>query len=781
MRVSLVIVLVAGLAACAAAAHARVIGELAQVGFRVQAGYGYRVGEWLPVLVRLRVEGADLFSGTLRFEQMDIDGDRCAIETPVSLSPDSPEAREFWLYCPVSQDERESITLRLLDDAGNATPILGEDGNVRMALTSSNLPVMVGSEHTLVLDISEQAVPALTRIDGDETPLMFPPEVATCPPSRLPDRWYGLEMVDIIVWNRPDVGTMTPDQIDALREWTRRGGMFVIAVGRHTDASKLVGLESMLPATIAGTYAVTEKNDSLARFMGAEAEAAFDPPLTFAHLVPRSGMHAQFEHALGDDKVADADDTGLVSEEAFDEAAVAADDGLEKRPLVVRGRFGFGEVVMISADLLDVGRVSSEADARRTYKAMLRFRQFPSKPQQAFNFNATDLFPYVRTVIDFGTLAGAYLIIAFVFIVAYILGSTVATWHFLQKRKWSHHNWSAFAIAAIVASAISVSAVQAVRGVGASAAQLSIVDAVAGNSEAQARCFFGIKTATHSALDIWLPSDPLGDEAEQQNPCKLKPIPPALFAIENPFSDPQRYRARPERARLDNVEIRATLKQFEGRWLGHLDGTLAAEIRMASAAATPQGWIENRLPVDLEQCELFITGAPPQPALRDQSILVLHLGNLRAGERVDLERRIAEFNGFKDGRLDRESTRLASRYGSWSRHYRLMGNLAGGSDGPKSVDSDTVTDTLLMLSVFNELEPKSVSAEFATDFARSRMRDIDLSNDLYPDQAFIIGYTRDAGPARICTRPAGSDRDFRPIHPRHARTMYRFAVPIERN
>lgn len=757
MRVLFVVVVALGLAALATPARARVIGELAQVGFRVQGGYGYRVGEWLPVLVRLRVEGPDLFSGTLRFEQEDTDGDRCAVEAPVSLSPDSPEAREFWLYCPATQDERGTVTVRLLDDAGNATPVMAEDGTVSMQLTSANLPLLIDSEHTVVLDISERAVPALGHIDGGELPLMFPPEIATCPPARLPDRWYGMEMVDVIVWNRPDTTLLTPDQIDALREWTRRGGMLVMAVGRQTDASKLIGLETMLPATITGTYAVAELDDSLARFFGAGSPQDFDSPLTLAQLTPSPGAHVQFTHKLG------ADENG---------------EGGESHPLVVRGRFGVGEVVLVSADLLDMGRLTSEEDSQHIYRELLRFRLFPSKPKQGFNFNATDLFPYVRSVVDFGTLASTYLVIAFVFIIVYILGSTVATWHFLQKRRWAHHNWSVFAIAAIVASVLSVAAVQAVRGVSASGAQLNIIDAVSGSNNATALCYFGLKTATHSRLDVWLPADRIGDDPEQEDPCKLKPIPASLYSLGNPFSDPQRYIARPERARLDDVHIRATLKQFEGKWVGHLDGTLNADIKATTLASPPQGWIENRLPNDLEQCVLVFTGVDPQIGLRDVSILVLHLGTLRAGERIDLAKRIAEYNTFRDGGIDVEKARLSSRYDKWAGHYRLMGNFTGSNDGPRNIDSDTVTDTLLMLSFMHELQPKSVAAEYATDFARSRLRDIDLSDELYRNQGFIIGFSRDPGPIRLCTRSAGSDRAFRPVNPRTARSMYRFAVPI---
>jgi hypothetical protein len=63
-------------------------------------------------------------------------------------------------------------------------------------------------------------------------------------------------------------------------------------------------------------------------------------------------------------------------------------------------------------------------------------------------------------------------------------------------------------------------------------------------------------------------------------------------------------------------------------------------------------------------------------------------------------------------------------------------------------------------------------------------RQLDRSSLLAPDTALFIGFSEDAGPARIKIRATGGgDDDWRPIHPRsggtNRRTVYRITLPIQ--
>lgn len=739
-------------------ARAAVVGEIVQAGFRIREGIAYRSGCWLPVLIELRTDGRETFGGRLRLEQPDTDGDRCAVELPVTLTPGSETARRFWMYCPVNLSGDAEISVRLLNEAGTVEPVYTPDGGAVERLKPAYYPEEVDTEETFVLDVSAKAISKLASLESaGETKLIYPLRVAACPPRNIPDRWYGLEMVDIIVWDQPDLTDLTANQIEAVRQWVWRGGTLLVAAGKSAANLKATGFVDLLPADVSGSRRLEEVDQKLSSLIGANPAQRLRPRIIAANLSPKPGARVQYAQTMGEPPQAYA--------------------------LVVRGRFGFGHVTMIGVDLADLGRVG-DVDYARLFGQLLLLRRHPRQGDDAsFGFvQAQDLFPEVRSPVDFAGLSGLYVIVAFLFIVAYILGSTVAAWHYLQRRGWSHHNWSVFAIAAVAGSAVSVGAVQALRGVGSSVAQLTIVDAWAGSPEAQATCYFGLKTGTHASLDLWLPSDPARDDPEYASACKLKPIPPGRAWLPSSFSDPHRYEALPERARLTNVLMRATLKQFEGHWSGELSGRIDADIGVSRAREiTNDSWIANDLGSDLYRCYLLVAHLDPGPLLREeQAIDVYDLQTIRAGQRItrlgDYLFRIGPKKA--EGQLDFEAIKLKVRHDQWAARHRGIYRLGG--EITRSGDADAVEDTLLLLTTMKDLTPESTYHRYGADLARSHGRRLDLTDGLTTDTAVLIGFTREAGPVRLCVRRAGGGGGFDAREPRTARTMYRFWIPLRR-
>lgn len=761
-RIAALLPALAVLLAAPSMLEARIIGGVVQAGFKVREGAACRTGEWLPILVELRAEGGETFSGVLRVEQKDTDGDRCAVETPVALSPDSPEPRRFWLYVPADLSDSKEVAVRLFDDDGNVTPVVATDGTIVDRMMGPYEPFDLDTEATLILDISEQTVPGLDRIEtSGEKPFIYPPEVATCPPVQLPDRAYGLSMADTIVWNRPDVSPMSPDQVSALRTWVREGGTLVISAAQPLDPARIAGLETLMPVEVKEALPVRRFDSRLSNFLGGKVPERLLEPIYAGRLEPKP--NAVVVESFNPDPPADPAET-------------PAPDAMT--PLIVRGRYGLGEVVVVAFDLSTLSRIQ-DADQTAIYKRLLKLHRFPNPPLQNFGFGRIDLFDYLRTAIGFGGLSIAYLLFAFLFIVLYILGSTVATWHVLARRGWSQHNWSVFAVAAIVGSVISVTFVQAIRGISSAEAQISIIDGVAGTSEARARCYFGLKTATHSLIDLWLPSDIAVDDRDATTTCKLEPISPSLEALQDPFANPHRYYALPERSRLEDVLMRATLKQFAGQWYGDTEGMVSGDIVTRGAVPTSGSWIQNDLPTDLENCQLLIASLDFSGSLRELNTYDFDLGRIKAGERIDLQKRILERsrNLNDKGELDLPKTSLSNRMSDWTRPFSLIGGLTSGMNQANR-NADTFEDVVMLLSVLSELPPRTSQHTNAVDFARSRCYGLDLSNNLTDRQAYLIGFTRASGPVRLGLRSAGSDRDFRPVNPRSARTVYRIAIPV---
>src|SRR5262249_15182142 len=77
-------------------------------------------------------------------------------------------------------------------------------------------------------------------------------DVRPLDPRSLPDRWIGLELADVIVWDDPDPSALTPAQIDAVVDWVRSGGRLVISAARNWQTINQSRLADILPVQITG-------------------------------------------------------------------------------------------------------------------------------------------------------------------------------------------------------------------------------------------------------------------------------------------------------------------------------------------------------------------------------------------------------------------------------------------------------------------------------------------------------------------------------------------------
>jgi hypothetical protein len=330
--------------------------------------------------------------------------------------------------------------------------------------------------------------------------------------------------------------------------------------------------------------------------------------------------------------------------------------------------------------------------------------------------------------------------------------------------------------------------------------QLSIVDATVGYPEATATAYFGLKTPTHSLLDVWLPSDYAQQTEPTRTECFLKPMPsPAeMFSPSAGYADPARYQLVPASAELRKVPIRATLKQFEGRWAGQLRRSLEADIRVASrprprGVAAPEiqrgSTITNNLGHDLTNCYLIqswdnaFTAAGLQRRLPGRDILVHRLGAIADGEQIDVAQR-AYFDPETGGQRAVEdwiSQTLGEFQIEWAYGFSdLLGMLGRRSDVVEDAGLEPHQNALLVLSTLSEHDPRNLGGEqirvAGVDFPRRHCRQLDRSDNLTTDQIMLVGFAKDQGPVTLCTRTG--DRAYKPLFAERAYTMYRFSIPV---
>ena len=149
-----------------------------------------------------------------------------------------------------------------------------------------------------------------------------------------------------------------------------------------------------------------------------------------------------------------------------------------------------------------------------------------------------------------------------------------------------------------------------------------IVDGRAGEVDADGSAYFGLVSPVYSNVDVWLPSDPLLAGKPEASQCYLRPMPEIndWGDMGAQYTDSASYRLFPSTAEIRGVPLRATLKQFEGRWSGFLRGTLDGSLgvqrrRIPSGEDgsggfdetmfTEDSWLENNLGVDLSPCYLI--------------------------------------------------------------------------------------------------------------------------------------------------------------------------------
>ena len=258
--------------------------------------------------------------------------------------------------------------------------------------------------------------------------------------ARAPDRWMGYDAVDAVVWIRPDPTRLSdPSQITALTDYVRRGGELVIAGGAE-DMPVLTKsfLSEMLPATVAGIETVP----------GIPTLSKFD---VRDHSLSRMQL-LRMEDVRG---------KGLLF--------------FRRRPVVVRGAYGFGRVTLIPFDptLEPVAGLRHKDAFWREYLE-IEAKDVRRRETDDLHNVSTSLvgglgrFPRLETV-SFKRLKG--------FAVIYLIAVGPVAFvvlRFVKKLRWS---WVALPCAALAGSVLAAGMVHAGYFTGTRSNSLSIVDA----------------------------------------------------------------------------------------------------------------------------------------------------------------------------------------------------------------------------------------------------------------------------------------------------------------
>ncbi len=755
--------------------RAEITAEMVMVGFPNDLGtqpWLYRGGCYAPLAIRLSMKGEPAKTVYLRLEQRDLDGDIVYSDEFVNLTPElEGSGRLYWLYFvpnPETGHGVDAVAVQVLDENHEAIEV-ASNGRKARKVSLTDIPDVVQGQHFLVLSISKDTAGKLRSL-GKETLKegKFTKElrVSHISPERIPDSWHGLEMVDAIVWDAADAGDVTLQQQQALVEWVRQGGRLIVASGGTSDTLTKSEIGKILPVDIKGVTTATSLPElrgwSLSR--GNPDVEEYPQPMQVTQCTVRPGAQ---------DLVPSAAKT---------------------RTYLARSRFGNGTVTYLPVTFRDLLRIDEleKSNLDDFFRRLLGLR-IGSKDdharQAAFQQNTIDLLGQMRGLIDFAVTTAAYMFIAILFVIAYALIATWGSWFVLRARNMLRYSWTAFAVVALIASVLGLGAVQIGRGgLGFQLHQVTVVDATADRYDGVARAYFGLKTSNYvQDMDLWLPQTGLPDQQPDLTSCILRPLSPIIGGVENEtrFADTRRYPAVPAHALLENVPIRATLKQLEGYWHGDLRGRIKADVRLQRNAAT-NGWVvspDSTLQLmdfghDLKDCMLILS---PQldtdnfgPS-RNSAMSIHPIGDLKDNEAVDLYSRmyryVATINPDEAWRELERQRQLDEQHRKWVADLKAM-------------TSSTATKTLwatLLLTTFNEYVPDSnpdyygIQTAVSSEYAQW----MDRSNVIQPDTALLVGVAvDDPGPVQLFYRSGAGE--FKYLKPKESLVVYRVTIPVQR-
>ncbi len=753
-RAWIVALLAIAVAGAAARAEVKIVGEVVHTGFPCGSQDLFRPGAWCPALVELQNLGDEHLSGKLVLQQRDKDGDVMITESVVGLVAGGP-ARPFRIdFIAEEPGSTGSFLLTLYDENGRHVPVQDKKGNVHQALPAP--PVRsLPSDFMLVLDLSSRPLTWLDVLADQHDAMRYPIAVTRLKPERLPDRWYCLRSVQAIVWDRPDPDRLSPDQIEALLGFVKAGGVLALSAGRTAQTLADSALGEILPVAVSGT----DETDVLQKvwddLLGSRQTGELVPLYERAATVARATARPDAQVLCREDRL--------------------------QTDVVVRRRYGTGVVTFLGVELHDLLRPAEDHldVALRLFPELLGLgisaRTQDARPPSM----KLDLVDEVHAAIGFLGLGGAFLIFVMFFVGGYILIASFATWGWLRHQNSVQHAWTVFAVVAAVFSVLSVGAVQAVRGVGTDLRQLSIVDASLPTQpgapiDAHADVFFGVKTSTHTYLDMRI-----ADAEEAQlagHRCSLKPLPAVRAEVSQTYVAPESYTVRASQATLEGVPIRATLKRLQGHWFGRLEGAFSALLEADRwGRFSKRCFVRNDLGFALKDCYLLLPKTPRMGGvIRGTQINLFEVAaTMRDGEQINL---------LEPGMAIQTSStvnwpKLSDEQSRWVRYFASIGGAKRREANPPFSFSRFAA-AIALLTTLDEYDVYDNASWSKPIILRTHLMHLDLSHLLTQGTALFVAEADVPGPARLALRSAGGPTWRTVDEPDRAKTVFRFAIPV---
>ncbi|MEM1209936.1 MAG: hypothetical protein AAGI54_11780, partial [Planctomycetota bacterium] len=573
--------------------------------------------------------------------------------------------------------------------------------------------------------------------------------------SRMPDRWYGLDLFSVLVWTKdgesfdgPDV---SQDTQRALVDWVRRGGHLIIslpAVGdpwlglpRNHPLSPLLPLDTRRTRRIDGPPPIW-LGSTLALPRPVITRTVFDLPV----------------EGLPGVSVGARDDQG--------------------QPIAVSRRVGFGRVTLLGIDLADnsVAGVGLPNGRERIWNELLGWQApafrtaFLADEIDANRFgrphlrNAVFLDDWIARQTDRpGTVATALLLAILAFGLYWLLAGPVA-YAVLRAKHLQQRSWVVFAGVVGVFTVVAWVGAWVLRPATENVTHFSVVDFIDGERDARVNSWFSLFLPSFGPQEIDLGPD----TPEAANTL----VSPGLSRQQNTvtYPDPQAYAVSataphtyppPDLPAAGGVPFRSTAKTFVARYLGPLDETTTGltdawvppQGNLRIEGGYPVGDLSHGLPGTLTDAIAVYWPGDEAPSTRNGVVsmpVVYRLGDWPPNTLFSLQPPTRIDPLLSDPKWPAGNRQWNAEGFLGVQIDNVRGNLLTNLGPDAQLSADRLTICAYLLSFFNYLpvvdyrNPSMIPVQGAFEMRRAVGRELDLSHLISGRRLIVIGNLRDS-------------------------------------
>ncbi len=596
--------------------------------------------------------------------------------------------------------------------------------------------------------------------------------VAGLTPDGLPDSWVGLAPYEVLLWT--DSGTGGPERLEdsrrqAVREWVHRGGHLIVA----------------LPPV--GSTWFTPSNPLLDIMPACKVRRQEDQPLE-----PYRALLTHEPEA----REPLPDTTVIQSFEGEPEASVRDFVEVISGPngcVVARRLVGTGMVSVIGLDL-GAGRLPTGVLAADAFWHRVIGRRFDIPTgERAKNLGGGGVFGMAGTEFVDGYIgpeiakqraAGVGVLLGLLVFAIYWFAAGPGGFAFLKWKKRIQHAWLAFVVTSLVFTGIAWAGATALRPRRVEAQHLTYLTHVYGQPVQSARVWASVLLPEYGSKAVTLGRPDADTQWRQALTGWSEPI---GNARPTPFPDARGYGVDVRKLHTARVPARATIRQFQGDWLGGPAWSMPAPPDPADAPrlvrtgpggrGVPElsGKLAHNLPAELSNVKVIVvTGQSPEARaaaeLRLKSTGVMpstaYAWSLADPWKPGVALDLAPFSFRENPSFESFITNLAPRADITS-----LGASVPSSVGPRTPDFHILASLFSMVPQPEWDSAITSTAKRIPNLRRFASHGLDLSKWFTQPCIIVIGQI-EKGPS-----PAPLSVDGEPC-PTEGRTVVRWVYPL---